>query len=85
MIKWCVRSVNWSDQLQETFFVYEEIFPDGSVRRTACPFTLRFLWYAEAQLMLHIAGFTLEDAWGDFDGTPFTDGCERLILLARRT
>lgn len=85
VIKWCVRSVNWSDQLQETLFVYEEILPDGSVRRTPCPFTLRFLWYAEAQLMLHIAGFTLEDAWGDFDGTPFTDGCERLILLARRT
>jgi len=84
VIKWCVRSVDWTDQLQETLFIYEEIFADGSVRRTPCPFTLRFLWYAEAQLMLHVAGFELETAWGDFDGTPYMDGCERLILLARR-
>jgi SAM-dependent methyltransferase len=84
VIKWCVRSVDWADQLQETLFIYEEISEDGSVRHTPCPFTLRFLWYAEAQLMLHVAGFTLECVWGDFDGTPYMNGCERLILLARR-
>ncbi len=84
VMKWCVRTVDWADQLQETLFVYEEIFEDGTIRRTPCPFTLRFLWYAEAQLMLHVAGFELETAWGDFDGMPYMDGCERLILLARR-
>ncbi len=84
VLKWCVRTVDWADQLQDTLFIYEEIFKDGRVRRTPCPFTLRFLWYAEAKLMLHGAGFELEAVLGDFDGTPYTDGSERLILLARR-
>jgi SAM-dependent methyltransferase len=84
VVKWCVRSVDWAAQVQETLFIYEEIFEDGRVRRTLCPFRLRFLWQAEAQLMLHVAGFELEAIWGDFDGMPYVDGCQRLILLARR-
>lgn len=83
VFKWCVRSVNWADQLQETLFVYEEIFVDGRVRRTPCPFTLRFLWANELQLMLEKAGYEVETVWGDFDGEPYGDGCQRLILLAR--
>jgi SAM-dependent methyltransferase len=85
VLKWCVRTVDWAQQLQETLFIYEEIFDDGRVQRTPCPFTLRFLWANEAQLMLAQAGFKLETIWGDFDGEPYAEGCPRLILLARKT
>ena len=44
VIKWSVRTIDWADQIQETLFIYEENLPDGAVRRTVCPFTIRFLW-----------------------------------------
>jgi SAM-dependent methyltransferase len=84
VLKWCVRTVDWAAQLQETLFVYEESFPDGRTQRTLCPFTLRFLWQGEAELLLQMAGFAIEAVWGDFDGAPYTTLSEHLILLARK-
>lgn len=82
--KWCVRTTDVAEQLQDTLFIYEEILPTGEVRRTACPFTLRFLWRAEAELMLQTAGFTVEAVWGDFAGQAYNSASEHLILLARK-
>jgi hypothetical protein len=45
---------------------------------------LRFLWRNEAELMLRLAGLHLETVWGDFEGTPYGDGAEHLILLATK-
>ena len=85
VLKWSVRTIDWAEQLQETLFIYEEVLPDGTTRRTLCPFTLRFLWCSEAELLLEKAGFTVEGAWGDFDGAPYEMHSEHLILLARKT
>ena len=82
--KWSVRTIDLAEQLQETLFIYEETFADGRSRRTNCPFTLRFLWRSEAELMLRLAGFLVEDVWGDFDGSPYLSESEHLILLARK-
>lgn len=84
VIKWSVRTVDWAHQIQETLFIYEEIFADGRVQRTSCPFTLRFLWRGEAELMLSQAGFILDDVWGSFEGDPYDTGSEQLILVARK-
>lgn len=84
VLKWSVRSVDLAEQLQETTFIYEEIAPTGETRRTVCPFTLRFLWRNEGELMLRAAGFTVEEVWGDFYGSPYESASEHLIFLARR-
>jgi hypothetical protein len=84
VIKWSVRTLDLVQQLQETLFVYEEIAADGSVRRTRCPFTLRYLWRNEAELMLRLAGLQMEAVWGDFEGTPYDSQSEHLILLATK-
>lgn len=84
VVKWSVRTVDFAEQLQETLFIYEEAFPSGEVRRTVCPFTLRFLWRNEGELMLEAAGFTVEEVWGDFVGTPYDSMGEHLIFVARR-
>lgn len=85
VLKWCVRTVDWAEQLQETLFVYEEIFPGGETRRTLCPFPLRFLWRSEAELLLTLAGFAVEAVWGDFSGEPYSSASEQLIFLVRKT
>lgn len=83
--KWVVRRTSLAHQIQETLFVYEELFPDGRVQRTPCAFDLRFLWAGEGELMLQAAGFQVEDVWGDYDFTPYDDGADRLIFWARKT
>lgn len=85
VLKWSVRTVDWGEQLQDTLFIYEECMSDGQNRRTLCPFTLRFLWRSEAELMLRLAGFAVEAVWGDFDGGDYSVASDHLILLARKS
>lgn len=84
VVKWVVRTVDWAQQLQDTVFTYEETLPDGGTHRTVCPFTLRFLWRNEAELMLQAAGFAVEQVWGDFEGSDYDAASDHLILLARK-
>ncbi len=84
VMKWSVRMLDLADQIQETLFVYEEVAPDGTVRRTRCPFTLRFLWRNEIELMLRLAGLEVEAVWGDFEGSPYESQSDHLVLLATR-
>jgi SAM-dependent methyltransferase len=84
VIKWSVRRLDLAEQVQETLFIYEEIALDGSVRRTTLPFNLRFLWHSEAELMLRLAGLQVEAVWGDFEGTPYDNQSEHLVLLATK-
>ena len=82
--KWSVRTLDVAEQIQDTLFIYEEIFPDGQTRRTPCPFSLRFLWRSEGELMLQMAGFAIDAVWGDFDKELYHNGSERLIFRARK-
>lgn len=84
VIKWSVRQVDPAEQIQETLFIYEEIAPDGMTRRTVCPFTLRYLWRSEGELMLRAAGFDVEEVWGEFDGSEYDSASNHLIFLARK-
>ena len=84
VLKWSVRRIDWAEQLQETTFIYERTWPDGRSERSICPFTLRFLWRHEAELMLVAAGFMVTEVWGDFDGEPYQHGSPQLILLAEK-
>jgi hypothetical protein len=84
VLKWVVRAVDWAEQIQETTFIYEEALPNGGSRRTVCPFTLRFLWRHEAELMLQAAGFAVEGVWGDFEGSDYDAASDHLILLGRK-
>lgn len=84
VFKWSVQLADLAAQILEVLFIYEEVLPDSQVRRTPCPFTLRFLWRNELELMLRLAGFVVEAVWGDFDGGPYHNNSEYLIVLAHK-
>jgi SAM-dependent methyltransferase len=84
VLKWSVRALDLAEQIQETTFIYEEILPSGETRRTVCPFTLRFLWRHEGELMLRAAGFAEIEVWGDFYAQPYDAASEHLIFVARK-
>lgn len=84
VLKWTTRYVDVARQLQETVFVYEEIFPDGRNAQTRLAFPLRFWWPDEGVRLLEQAGFEVDELFGDFDGSPFHGESERLIFIARK-
>lgn len=84
VIKWSVREVDVELQLQQTTFIYEEQAADGSCRRTVCSFPLRWIWRNEGELMLRLAGFEVEEVWGDLEGGAYDTGSEHLVFLARK-
>lgn len=84
VLKWTTRRLDASRQLQETEFVYEEVFPDGRSRETRLAFFLRYVMPEEGARLLARAGFTVEALLGDFDGGRYCDSSERLIFIARK-
>ncbi len=58
------------------------VLPDG--RHLVVRETLRFRSEHEIRDTLTAAGFEVADTWGDWDGRPFSPGCDELIVLARR-
>jgi len=62
---------------------YDQIAADGTVHRQVAPFALRYLAAAELELLLPIAGLTIEALYGSYDLDPFDTGSPRLIAVAR--
>lgn len=83
-MKFLARIVDPAAQLMAVNHIYDEIAPDGTLRRTVAAFNLRYIWRFEAELLLDKAGFALEEIYGDWDLSPFSSDSERMILLARR-
>ncbi len=84
VLKWSTRTVDAAQQMQETVFVYEEVFADGRNAQTRLSFPLRFWWPDEGAMLLEQAGFAVDEVCGDFDGGPYRSDSERLIFIARR-
>ena len=84
VLKWTTRYVDAARQIQETDFVYEEIFPDGRSAQTRLSFPLRFWWPEEGAMLLDQAGFVVDELYGDLDGSPYRSDSERLIFIARK-
>jgi len=73
-----------ANQMQHVTFIIDEIAPDGSVRRTLFPFRLRIVFRFEMELLLRLAGFSLEALYGSYHLEPFESHSERMIFVACR-
>jgi SAM-dependent methyltransferase len=69
-------------QLAHVTWIYDEVSPDGAVRRAVAPVTFRYTFPAEMALLLDGAGLRLEHLYGDYDRSPFGDGSPRMIVVA---
>jgi len=70
-------------QLAHITWVYDSIPPDGIVKRTVIPLTLRYTFPAEMSLLLERSGFTLMHLYGDYDRSLFADGSSRMLVVAK--
>ena len=84
VMKHFTRTLDDARQLQHVLFIYDEVLPDGTVKRTLAPFQARYLYRFEGELLLDKAGFTPEQVYGSYDLEPYTSESERMIFVARR-
>lgn len=78
-----VSRLDRATQLMQVTWIYDEIGADSSVKRTFAPVTIRYFFEAEIRLLLKAVGFEVEAIYGDFDESPFEDGCPRMIVVAK--
>ena len=84
VLKQVTRTLDAGEQIQHVVFIYDEVFPDGQLKRTLAPFDARYLHRFEGELLLDKAGFALEQVYGSYDLDPFTSESDRMIFVARR-
>jgi len=73
-----------ADQVQELFGWYDEVAPDGLVRRTPYSLHWRPIFRDELELMLERAGLAVESLEGGHHREPFTARSRQMFVVARR-
>ena len=81
-----LQSVSCLDRVAQILhvdWIYDEMDGDGRIKRIIAPHRLRYFFQPELALLLRLCSFAVDAVYGDTDGAPFEDGCERMIVLAR--
>jgi SAM-dependent methyltransferase len=82
--KWVLRRTDFANQTHYVEFMYDEIGADRVLRRDVLPFTMRWVYRFELELLLEQAGFVLEGLFGSYELDDYSSGSDRLIAVARR-
>lgn len=82
--KFVAQSPDFANQLQHVTFFYDEVDARGETRRTVAPFTQRYLFRFETELLLDKCGFKLESLFGSYELDDFASDSEKMIFVARR-
>ncbi len=80
-----VSAIDRAAQRLNVTWIYDELDEAGIIRRTMAPLELRYVFPAEADLLLEAAGLTVLELYGDYDQGPFESGAPRMIVLAERS
>jgi ubiquinone/menaquinone biosynthesis C-methylase UbiE len=83
--KFLTQSVDLGEQLINTTLIIDRMDGSGWVQRTLFPFTLRYLFRGELELLLRHTGFAVEAIYGSYDLDEYCGESERIIAVARRS
>lgn len=84
LMRFHADKVDLGQQTIHITFIVDEIDPEGRVQRTLFPFSVRYLFRYELELLLRHAGFEVEAIYGSYDLEEFASDSERMIAVARR-
>jgi SAM-dependent methyltransferase len=82
IMKLVASRIDWATQRQEITYVYDELLPEGGVRRCVVPMTLRHVFRYELILLLERASLKLETLYGDYDLSLYGEGGPRMLAVA---
>lgn len=84
LVKFRSERADLGRQIIDVTYMVDELDDEGRLRRTLFPFTIRYLFASELELLLQSAGFQIEAIYGSYDLDPFTSDSERIIAVAQR-
>lgn len=84
LMRFYTEEVDLARQIIRTTYIVDEIDAQGHVQRTLFPFSLRYVFRYELELLLRHAGFEVEAIYGSYDLDEFSGESEKMIAVARR-
>ena len=83
LVIWHQNRFDNHSQINSARSIMEEVGPDGEVvRKLYREYQLRYIHRFEAQHLLELAGFRVEDLYGDFDRSPFDEASPEMVWVA---
>jgi SAM-dependent methyltransferase len=84
-VQWYWRhEIDLANQMRHLTYILDEIDAEGLVRRAQIPFSLRFIYRYELELLLRASGFTVDTIYGSYELEPFTSHSPKMIVVARK-
>jgi SAM-dependent methyltransferase len=84
-VQWYWRhEIDLSNQMRHLTYILDEIDEEGLVRRVQLPFSLRFVYRYEMELLLRAAGFSVETVYGSYQLDPFGSHSPLMIFVAKK-
>ena len=80
--KWVTCCTDHNLQLNYFTIMYDVIHPDGALHRFTVQMPLRYTFRYEAELLLELAGFEIEQVLGSYQLDEYDTESERMILVA---
>ncbi len=84
LMRFYSEEVDLAQQIIHTTYIVDEMDAEGNVQRTLFPFSLRYVFRYELELLLRHAGFELEAVYGSYALDEFSGDSEKMIAVARR-
>jgi SAM-dependent methyltransferase len=84
LMRFHTEKIDLGQQTIHVTFVVDEIDAEGHLQRTLFPFTMRYLFRYELELLLRLAGFQIEAIYGSYDLDEYTGDSEKMIAVAHR-
>jgi len=84
-VQWYWRhEIDLEHQLRHFTYILDEIDEEGLIRRIQLPFSLRFVYRYEMELLLRASGFIVETVYGNYQLEPFSSHSPHMIFVARK-
>jgi hypothetical protein len=81
--KFRVQTVDLGEQIIHTTLLLDRTHDEGHIERRQFAFSLRYIYSAELELLLHRAGFQIEAMYGSYELDGFTGESDKIITIAR--
>jgi len=84
LMRFSTQKVDIAQQTIHVTYILDRMDGEGRIQRTLFPFSVRYLFRYELELLLRHAGFEIEAIYGSYDLDDFGCESEKMIAVARR-
>lgn len=84
VMRFRTEKVDLAQQVIQVTYIMDRVDSTGHVQRILFPFSVRYLFRYELELLLRYAGFEIEAIYGSYDLDDFRSESEKMIAVARR-